>query len=120
MIVIIIENGGLALVSEALLESSSKTLEYGNGYKTYPNWISLFNGLNLNASITKTKNDFNTSFENSIKNKVFTETVVIIAVVSMDLYYAPIAPIGSSPSNMKYLYDNDNIQIDNCRILKLK
>ena len=119
MIVIIIENGGLALVSEASLEVSSKTLEYGNGYKNYPNWINLFNGLNLNATITKTKKEFNESFENAINNKVFIETVVIVAVVSMDLYYAPIVAIGSSAENMKYLYDDYNKIIDDCRISNL-
>lgn len=119
IIIIIIENGGLALVSEASLEVSSKTLEYGNGYKRYPNWLNLFNGLNLNASISKTKNEFNKSFENAIKKTLFNETIVIIAVVSMDIYYAPIVPIGTSSNKMKYLYYNDNIKIDNCRIANL-
>jgi thiamine pyrophosphate-dependent acetolactate synthase large subunit-like protein len=119
IIIIIIENGGLALVSEASLEVSSKTLEYGNGYKTYPNWINLFNGLNLNTSIAKTKYEFNCILNKAINNELFKEPVVIVAVVSMDLYYAPITPIGTSADNMKYLHDNINWKIDICRINKL-
>jgi thiamine pyrophosphate-dependent acetolactate synthase large subunit-like protein len=120
VIIIIIENGGLSLVSEELLSFSSKTLEYGNGYKMYPNWVSLFNGLKLSAAITKTKNEFDCTFENIIKNKVFKETIVIVAVVSMDLYYAPMVPIGSSCNNMKYIVYNENDKIDKCRISTLQ
>jgi len=118
IIVIISENGGIALVSESSLDISSKTLEYGNGYKIYPNWINLFDGLNLKATIAKTKTEFDNSFNNALKC-IYSESTVIIAVVSMDLYYAPITAIGDLPSNMKYLYDNSNSIIDKCRMHNL-
>jgi hypothetical protein len=76
--------------------------------------------LKLSAAITKTKNEFDCTFENIIKNKVFKETIVIVAVVSMDLYYAPMVPIGSSCNNMKYIVYNENDKIDKCRISTLQ
>ena len=72
--------------------------------------------------MAKTKKEFNTIFKNAIDTTLFKEPLVIVAVVSMELYYAPIAPIGTSADNMKYLYDSDstNIKIDNCRVNELK
>ena len=100
IIIIVLENCGLALINEESLEFTNRAIKYDNGYKFYPNWQNVIDGHLLKTSVVKDKKKFNTAFGNLINSK---ESGIIIVFVRSDIYYGPIVKINTHISNMEYI-----------------
>lgn len=100
IIIIVLENCGLALINEESLEFTNRAIKYDNGYKFYPNWQNVIDGHLLKTSVVKDKKKFNTAFGNILNSK---ESGIIIVFVRSDIYYGPIVKINTHISNMEYI-----------------
>lgn len=100
IIIIVLENCGLALINEESLEFTHRAIKYDNGYKFYPNWQNIIDGHLLKTKVVKDKKKFNTAFENILNSK---ESGIIIVFVRSDIYYGPIVKINTHISNMEYI-----------------
>jgi len=112
IIIIVLENCGLALINEESLEFTHRTIKYDNGYKYYPNWQNVIDGHLLKTKVVKDKKKFNSAFETMINSK---ESGIIVVFVKSDIYYGPIVKINSHISNMEYVDKIDHSAIDKIR-----
>ena len=113
IIIIVLENCGLALINEESLEFTHRTIKYDNGYQFYPNWQNIIDGHLLKTKVVKDKKKFNSAFETILNSN---ESGIIVVFVKSDIYYGPIVKINTHISNMEYI----DKKIDHSAIDKIR
>jgi thiamine pyrophosphate-dependent acetolactate synthase large subunit-like protein len=118
IIFIIIENSGIGFIAETSLEKNNKLLNYGNGYKYFPRWKTLFESFLIDSYIVKNIKEMDDSLKCAFTN-LYKKCTVLVCVVPYEEYYSPTVPINGYFNQLIYHKFNNNNTINNCRYSKI-
>ena len=118
IIIIVSENYGIGLINDEGEVGFNRSLEFGNGYKYYPNWKQLFCGMLLKAEIAKDNNEFKTFFKNAIDN-LFIESSCIVTIIPYGVTFGPFCELNNQLTDQVYVIPNADNPIDICRYSNL-
>jgi acetolactate synthase-1/2/3 large subunit len=114
IIFIIIENSGCGFISAESKEESNLLLNYGNGYKYFPNWKNMFESLLIDSYVVKNLKDMKDATKCAFNN-LYKKCTVLICVVPYDAYYSPTIRLNGKFSEMVFNKFNENSEINRCR-----
>jgi thiamine pyrophosphate-dependent acetolactate synthase large subunit-like protein len=117
IIIIVSENYGVGLINDEGEFGYDRSLEFGNGYKYYPNWKQLYCGMLLKTEVAKNANEFKLYFENAMNN-LFTECSCIVTFIPYNLTYSPFCKLNTNLTDQIYIVPDSNNPIDICRYSK--
>jgi thiamine pyrophosphate-dependent acetolactate synthase large subunit-like protein len=117
IIIIVSENYGIGLINDEGEMGYDRSLEFGNGYKYYPNWKQLYCGMLLKTEVAKNTNEFKLYFENAMNN-LFTECSCIVTFIPYNLTYSPFCELNTNLTDQVYTVPDANNPIDICRYSK--
>lgn len=118
IIFIILENSGIGFISETSLEESNKLLNYGNGYKYFPNWKTMFESFLIDSYIVKNVKEMNESLSCAFLN-LYKKCTLLICVVPIEAYYSPTIPINGYFNQLIYHKFDVNSEVNKCRYNKI-